>query len=251
MKMKKLMAAMIALLCVCMCLTSCKSKAADVEGDEGGIAVPPELLMSVQIYKGDSIIEIPQFISQEPSDTLEAINRRILEFAGDYDRFVGTGYDGDEWIELKCYPFIDDRYIQAVLTRVVYPNYGTYGEVESFCYDYVTGEELTLADAATAEGADASIPDDALKAAVSAGEPALTPESFELRAAVVSELGNVYFYNIVFEPVEGDNTKLHALYARLADGSYMAYDNDVLPFGTLGSELQALDPPLHYGKIEI
>jgi hypothetical protein len=251
MKMKKLMAAMIALLCVCMCLTSCRSKAADVEGNEGDVAVPPELLMSVQIYKGDSIIEIPQFISDEPSDTLETINKRILEFAGDYDRFVGTGYDGDEWIELKCYPFIDDRYIQAVLTRVVYPNYGTYGEAESFCYDYIADKELTLEEAAATEGSDASVPDDALKAAVSAGEPALTAEIFDLRAAVVSELGNVYFYNVIFEPVEGDDTKLHALYARLADGSYMPYDNDILPFGVLNSELPALDPPLHYGKKQI
>jgi hypothetical protein len=50
---------------------------------------------------------------------------------------------GYNWIEIKSYPFTSDDYIQVVITNVVYPNYGTDGDLFSINYDKNTNMFVT------------------------------------------------------------------------------------------------------------
>jgi hypothetical protein len=215
--------------------------------DEDALADPPRIEMLAQAYSEniDQIIEVPQLISEKPSDALDSINQRILEFAANYEQFLNSPSES-EWMQLKCYPLLDEKYATIILTRAAYPNYGTYGDIVSFCYDYQEDKEFTFADMIQADGIDMVNPESKLLA--------LIPEGFELKqfepvAGAPSQMGPLYFYNaFIGLPVteEGDIRK--ALYLRYPDGSYEEYDNERLALGVLEPNLVTKTPPLFWEK---
>ncbi|MDR1136282.1 MAG: hypothetical protein LBL49_08920 [Clostridiales Family XIII bacterium] len=253
MKVKKLPVAVLVLMGVCLCLAACGTKstanqASALESEGVDTEKTAELVMATQLYVGDSIIEVPQFAAGESSEVLDSVNAKILEFAGDYERFTETGADGEEWLELKCYPFLDDKYIQVVLTRAVYPNYGTYGKIASFCYDYQEDKEYRLEDLADIDGEAISNKEGALIAALGEKEPESKIDGFELSAFTFSHMGNIYFYSVHFEPPEIGDPPENVLYVCNTDGSYEMYNNKILHFGTGENELLNMEPPLYYAR---
>ena len=215
--------------------------------EEDGLPEPPKMEMIVQSYSenGDRIIEVPQLVLAKSSTALQGINERILEFAGDYERFL-SGEEDVEWIQLKCYPLFDEKYFTIVMTRVVFPNYATYGDIASFCYDYQEDKEFTLADMIEMDGIDMVTPENKLLGVI--------PEGFEIKlfepaAGVLSQMGNTYFYNVFVglpDAEEGEIGK--ALYSRFPDGSFEEYDNIKLAFGPAEVGLLSSTPPLFWEK---
>ena len=45
---------------------------------------------------------------------------------------ANAGGNWHDWIEIKSYPFTYGDYLQIVTTSVVYPIYGTHGEMTSY-----------------------------------------------------------------------------------------------------------------------
>ena len=125
--------ASVLLLAGCTALTGCGEKVT-------GVA------MEHQEYPGNNIYEIPRF-EGESKEAVE-LNVAIYEQMSPY--FTGwESVRNDEvfWYEVKSYPVCGRRYKQVVTTAIEYPNYGTDGDVFSFCYDSKKGRQLTLDDA--------------------------------------------------------------------------------------------------------
>ena len=102
--------------------------------------------MAEQVYSGSNIYEIPQFDGESKEAVM--LNVNIYERMAPYI----TGWEtikNDEtyWYEIKSYPICDKRYRQVVVTALELPNYGTDGDVFSFCYDSRKNTVLTLDDA--------------------------------------------------------------------------------------------------------
>lgn len=243
-------------LCLCAALCACGAPGPGSSGAEntetsGGEARmgPPALVMAAQIYEGDSVIEVPQFENSRQSGVLDSLNARMLEFAGDYERYAESGGSDGGWLELKCYPLLDEKYAQIVLTRAVYPSYGDYGEIAGFCYDWQTDAEVTLEEMAAANGMDLSSPDRQLTDALPKGEFEAEFDRLEPAASVISQLGNVDFFSVYFKPPEANEDPRRDLYVRYPDGSYEFCGGDVLPFGPLEVNLlRGMDPPLYYAS---
>jgi hypothetical protein len=198
--------------------------------------------MAAQIYEGDSVIEVPRFANPRQSGVLDSLNARMLEFAGDYERYAESGESDGGWLELKCYPLLDEKYAQIVLTRAVYPSYGDYGEIASFCYDWQTDAVVNVTN-----DMDLSSPDRQLTDALPKGEFEAELDRFEPAASVISQLGNIYFFSVYFKPPEANEDPRRDLYVRYPDGSYEFCGGDVLPFGPLEVNLlRDMDPPLYY-----
>jgi hypothetical protein len=201
---------------------------------------PPSIVMLEQAYSDTQVIEVPQLVSKKTSAALDEINRRILEFAGDYEQYLNAS-DSTEWLELKCYPVLNEKYIQLVMTRIVYPNYGTYGEIFSICYDYQEDKELTLAEIIRDNDLDLVNPENKLLNVLPEG---IAPESFSPDAAVESQEGDMFFYTVYLRGPDEDTRK--DLYIRYPDGSYDLYNFDKLYFGLSEGELVPMTPPLYW-----
>ena len=102
--------------------------------------------MAAQEYVGASIYELPQFdgegaaVAQLNAD----ISSQLTHYISGWE-VIKT--DDSFWYELRSYPICSQRYKQVVVTAIELPNYGTDGDVFSFCYDTKTGAALTLDDA--------------------------------------------------------------------------------------------------------
>lgn len=99
----------------------------------------PRIGFMTQEYIGDNIAEIPYIeYDGETNPEIESINRSLNQGIQQvYDGFMETA-DEDAWIEIKSYPFTSERFLQAVVTHVVYPTYGTDGDMLSVNYDKVS-----------------------------------------------------------------------------------------------------------------
>jgi hypothetical protein len=97
-----------------------------------------------QEYKGDSIAEIPYFnYDGSKNPTIDSMNSLVVHGIGKtYDDFINSDH-GYNWIEIKSYPFTSDDYIQVVVTHIVYPTYGTDGNLFSINYDKNTNSFIT------------------------------------------------------------------------------------------------------------
>ncbi|MDR1798214.1 MAG: hypothetical protein LBR44_12420 [Clostridiales Family XIII bacterium] len=218
-------------------------------GEEEGsaAAVPPGITMFAQEYGGDGAIEVPLLEpaeGQEATDTLTEVNEAILAFAGDYEQYMAEEPGDGTWLELKCYPFRNEKYVQIVLTRAVYPAYATQGNIFSVCYDYQLDQIYTIDEAVEAEGLDFTTPEAGLTDVLDDAEKELGVASVSPAAFVLSQTGNAFFYKVAFNPAEQGEPQLEQIFARFADGSYDPYDGETLPLGNVGAELVPMDPPL-------
>jgi hypothetical protein len=116
--------------------------------------------MMVQEYIGDNIAEIPMIFYDADQEALagydyhnpeiDRLNTHITDnIALPYNEFMSE-YDATErggWMEIRAYPFSDERYIQIVMTCISYPSYGTDGEIVSCNFDREANEWVELDDA--------------------------------------------------------------------------------------------------------
>jgi hypothetical protein len=211
--------------------------------DDGGIPVPPEVRMIAQFYEGDDIIEVPEFVGT--SEVIQSLNEQILSFAGDYEAFLTEDVES---IELKCYPIFDEKYVQIIMTRALYPSYGTYGEIASFIYDYQEDVQLTANDASLAEGLeftyDLPMGYGQLETKlenVFAPADAARLERVELVGCAASQEGTLYFCDVTLAET-GDSDSRRVLVTRFPDGSYEVNDNGVPSLDL--AQLLPFDPPL-------
>ncbi|MBE6759907.1 MAG: hypothetical protein E7554_07445 [Ruminococcaceae bacterium] len=107
--------------------------------------------MAQQEYPGSNIYEIPRFEGKgEDAELLNAqLTERLAPYVAGWDAVKA---DDTFWYEIKSYPICGERYRQVTVTAIEYPNFGTDGDVFSFCYDSKEHRQLTLEDALTAAG---------------------------------------------------------------------------------------------------
>ena len=102
--------------------------------------------MAQQEYIGSNIFEIPRFEGEGEDAAL--LNTQLDQWTAPWlAGWESVRNDDVYWYEVKSYPVCGRRYKQVVTTAIEYPNYGTDGDVFSFCYDSKKGRQLTLDDA--------------------------------------------------------------------------------------------------------
>jgi hypothetical protein len=185
-------------------------------------------------------ITVPKLVAEKSSAVVDSINKAIVDFAtdakiGNYKTYT-AGLGGTNYMELKCYALEYGDYINIVLTKQVFPTYGTYGAVTSFVYDFKDDTQKQLQDAIKADDLDLTDPETKL---LKVSEQSLTIDTFKPVAFITTQPGNIYFYEVHYKPVSGDNG-LYALYARYPDGSYEPYDGKSLPLDPVKDELITL-----------
>lgn len=108
---------------------------------------PPELKLSVDMKQGDSTVQIPEFVSPGDNPETRALNDKIQEnHTNLYEEWKSTA-NSVRQLEVKTYPFANDRYVQAVVTQLEFPTFGTQGDVFSYNYDIKNHKAITLAEA--------------------------------------------------------------------------------------------------------
>jgi len=130
-----------ALLTACISLSGCGKEKSTVTG----------VSMKAQDYTNGSIYELPCFIGEGPAveQLNEAIDQQRFYYIQGWEAMQS---DSPWWYEVRSYPICGQRYKQVVITAIELPNYGTDGDVYSFCYDSQTGAILTLDDALAQTG---------------------------------------------------------------------------------------------------
>lgn len=114
-----------------------------------------KIAMMTQEYIDENIAEIPmisydwgapefsEYGGKNPE--IEALNNSIkfgLQMI--YNDFMDSGAEGS--IEIRTYPFTDDKYLQMVSTYVTYPSYGTDGNITSYNFDKEENKFMALDD---------------------------------------------------------------------------------------------------------
>jgi len=123
--------AAVTVLFSAVCLSGCREK-----NHVSGVG------MARQDYS-HGVLEIPCFTGE--GDAVDRLNEVLFEKLAPY----AAGWESvlnDEvcYYEIKSYPLCTDRYKQVVTTAIELPNYGTHGDVFSFCYDTESGALIEL-----------------------------------------------------------------------------------------------------------
>lgn len=120
-----------------------------------------EIGVMTQEYIGENIAEIlmikydgsqPEFEQYNwKNPEIETINLTIKSGIQQvYNDFMNdrenAGDDWYEWIEIKSYPFTSDDYLQIVTTSVIYPTYGTDGDMTSYNFSKKENRYILLED---------------------------------------------------------------------------------------------------------
>jgi len=105
----------------------------------------PALTPYHQLYDGDNIVEVLHFTGADTSPVLFGLNEDIDRFSADMLEEYAKG-GGDTWVELRAYPFTNDRYLQIVATKTICPALGTDGKIQSFNYDLQLDKRVTVQD---------------------------------------------------------------------------------------------------------
>jgi len=94
------------------------------------------------LYSAPSNIELMQFHSEKENFAIDSMNQEINTLYQEY--LYNYCYSDEEWCDFLAWPTFTDRYLNAVVTYISYPTYGTSGNVASWVYDKVTGDQYTL-----------------------------------------------------------------------------------------------------------
>lgn len=92
-----------------------------------------------------SKIELLQIVADEENSAANDINAEISELYKEY--LYNYAYSDEQWCDFLAWPTETDRYLNAVITHISYPTYGTNGKVSSWVYDKKTGNRYTLDEA--------------------------------------------------------------------------------------------------------
>jgi len=257
--MKKILMLLLAVLLLFSLVACNNGDAGNTEGTgdnpKGNIKVDnseTSIGMVTQEYIGDNIAEIPMITydgSQSAFDEfnhknpgIEPINMEIKNtFAQEYNDF---DTDGDAWIEIKTYPFVDSKYVQIVITKNVFPNYATDGEVVSFNFDKdknaaVTLEEIMKVQGLTLEKIESNVKE-LYKEAGDMGE--ITEVAVNGFMIMDEGLYTEYLLEVDIEHPDSDPEHRICLYSDNNGGGLVFYDGYYLFDPVTTSPL--MDPPL-------
>lgn len=108
---------------------------------------PPVLSLAVDIKEGDSTIQIPTFKSPGENPQTRALNDKIEEnHTKLYEEWKNRSDNSVRELEMKSYLFADEYYVQAVVTQLEFPTYGTQGDIFSYNYDIKHHKAVTLSE---------------------------------------------------------------------------------------------------------
>lgn len=244
MKHLRRITAFVLLLCL-LPLSACK-------GDRAGNS-DTKIEMDVQEYESGNIAEIPKITYDTTRKSLKKtggknpqidfINSDIKNnFKANYERFIKDSRKG--YVDIRTYPFSDDRYIQLVISYNEYPVYGTDGVMRSYCFDKAANKLITAEERLRQDG----ITLDELK---KKAEAAFTPE-FEgdkaddvgLSGFVILDGKTIYLLNLM---IKNDNAVTRIVFYSydLKQGTLKRLNRDRLFDREL---LLHLDPPLCYDR---
>jgi len=103
----------------------------------------PEIGIMTQEYIDDNIAEILMITYDGENPEIESINNIIKNtIRQTYDEFMENRTD--DRIIIKSYPFTSDDYLQIITTDVVYPIYGTDGNITSYNFSKKENKYITL-----------------------------------------------------------------------------------------------------------
>lgn len=127
--------------------SSASQQSSQVPEEPSGADENARIGFITQEYEGDNIAEIPYIESDgEANPEIESINRLLNQgIQQTYEDFMNIETDR-EWIEIKSYPFTSDNYLQVVVTHIVYPTYGTAGDMFSINYNKKEKRAITISD---------------------------------------------------------------------------------------------------------
>lgn len=156
--------------------------------------------------------------------------------------------NGESRMEIRSYPFTDERYLQVVTTAAVYPSYGTDGELYSYNFDKQVNRFLSINDALEEMG----ITEDTAAQSIREKADALLAQQSGMTAGDVTLNGFLY----VSSP-DGRLTQFLASVDVVTDGdawkTFFAYTPDLDELIQLNSqclfdpsEMDQMDPPLSY-----
>jgi hypothetical protein len=233
-----------------------RTPAAPTQGAASSTNTGTKISPLEQKYEGDSIVEILGLnnSSEDPGPgaavggEIDAINGNIrATLQGALDKTSGS----DSWADIRSYPFTSADYLQIVTTSVIYPTYGTEGDVFSWVFARNTNTWIKP------EGvyAEAGLAGDALVKAVS---EAFVPDSPAESVAAVEPSAFRYVHgddgwfpeflikvtvaNQGAEPWDG----LYSYRPDAADGQTLTKLNASCLFDQ--AEMDVMDPPLMYAQ---
>ncbi len=106
---------------------------------------PPGLRLSVNEKQGDSIIEIPEFVAPGDNPEIDSLNAKIYENHTKLYEEWKKAPNSVRGLEIKSeLSFANEEYVQAVVTQLEFPTYGTQGDIFSYNYDVKNQKAITL-----------------------------------------------------------------------------------------------------------
>lgn len=111
--------------------------------------------MMEQNYDGGNTVEVPMIMydGEQPAfaeyggknPEIEMLNNDIkANVMLKCNNFRDSAEDENEWIDIRTYPFTDNRMIQLIITYAIFPAYGTEGDIMSYNYDKENNEWIPI-----------------------------------------------------------------------------------------------------------
>lgn len=202
----------------------------------------PTISMQIQNYDNENIVEIPKF-NADNNKAIDQLNFQIEdELIDEYNEFI-TEAKQNEYIEIKSYPFTDDKYIQVIVTEIEYPTYATQGEIYSYNYDISNNKIITLSEAMK----NFNITNDIIRQAFS---QYYQPQANEVLDSIEAEAfriigDNIHIYlDVSFDSSQSDDFDLIYTYD-VAQNIFTPYDGICL---VDPSQPDVMTPPLSYAQ---
>ncbi len=127
--------------------TSASSATTSVSSSSISAAKAPSLELAEDIQEGNTVIQIPKFVAEGNNPAVDTLNEEIQKNQGEVYKEWKDAQDPVRGLEIKSYLFTSEDYVQAVVTQLEFPTYGTHGDVFSYHYDVKEQKVVTLADA--------------------------------------------------------------------------------------------------------
>ena len=208
-----------------------------------------------EYYEGGDIVEIPYFeYDGAKNDVIDGINRLFNQgLQMRYEEFDANRSSYETW-EIRTYPFTDERYVQVVITSIlysVYPDFQWSGTVESVNYDKWDNKWILFSDLGIEED---SIIAEVSRLYVLTNEGAVIEDDgvkitgFLLRSQD-GQSGN--FTEILLEIATASGDRIHISFCSYCPetGEFYMFDpSAVMPFGH--NDMDRMDPPLYYDLFE-
>jgi hypothetical protein len=157
MKLKKILAVAVTLLCMNTLPVSAAAPAPD------GVTLVIKTLIVGREDVADEYdnLELLMFSAEKSASSavrkqVEMMNRDIekaaVRDARTFERNMKQSEEFDEILDIRAYPVESENYLQLITTSICYPTYGTDGDVWAWVYDRTAHKYLRLSDALIADG---------------------------------------------------------------------------------------------------